>query len=344
LKGGESAATSQAPASPDEGSPSRKSPTGKRRAFKTAAGHAKDSSPPRESSLQASSFQRITTLYDNLKVAQKVKEEKEARRSARVAEKEERRRKMAERIKEERKLQESIKVKRDALRDTRIKSKREQRDMEAQWEEQRNADEKSHRNAARINVMEAKALDARLDKQEEEQDAKERQEGTEAKQESRSLLLQRRKEMLERKRAVVEAIREATMQGRDQSRQTVESRREAVKKAEHAHQDRLRSQREVNRTRFFDKASKTKLEVVKVRNNIKTERELLYQEKAAHAHKERSNDYLVDEEKARVLEENRQRVARVYSGLYANSEQAQFVKGLRKEIDSLTLVDPINLT
>ena len=60
--------------------------------------------------------------------------------------------------------------------------------------------------------------------------------------------------------------------------------------------------------------------------------------KAVHAKKEKGNDYLVGEEKQRVLEENRERVARVYAGLYAKADEAQYLKKLTDEQQSLWLV------
>ena len=52
-----------------------------------------------------------------------------------------------------------------------------QRELEAEWEKVRNARQKEHFETARKRVLEAKALDAKLDAAEEAVDAQERAEG-----------------------------------------------------------------------------------------------------------------------------------------------------------------------
>ena len=62
---------------------------------------------------------------------------------------------------------------------------------------------------------------------------------------------------------------------------------------------------------------------------------------AAGGRLERSNDHLVGEEKARILEEKRQLMARVYSGLYAGANQAKWIQQFTAAHDSLALCDPV---
>ena len=74
-----------------------------------------------------------------------------------------------------------------------------------------------------------------------------------------------------------------------------------------------------------------------MRQNARQERERILRERAEVGRRERKNDFLVGEEKARLLEENRQRAANVYSGLYANSSEARLAEALAKE-HSLQLI------
>ena len=246
----------------EENSAEAPDPRSEKRMFGTMFRAGK--SPERESPIHASTFQRITTMYDNIQLAKSLRNESEARRAAAAAAEEERRQQMAERVMGQRKLKESISQKRELLRQAKMKGKREQRLREAEWETQRVADQRKYERLARVNVKAAKELDARLDKAEAEQDRLERQEATAMKIKTRELLNRRQQEQIAANRAVVEALRTAKMTGRERAQQKLESKREAVEAEARTEQERMRRRREINSRKFFEKASNTKLEVVKV--------------------------------------------------------------------------------
>ena len=155
------------------------------------------STPSRESQLPVGAYAKFTSHYDNAVAAKALRERKAELKAQRLAEEEARRRKVQDKVRAEASQNQKIKQKQDEIKLKNINAKREQRETEAKWEEERVARDRAFAEAGRVRVLEAKALDARLDKQEEEVDAQERKEGKEEKDARLAEAAKLKKQMLE---------------------------------------------------------------------------------------------------------------------------------------------------
>ena len=155
------------------------------------------STPSRESQLPVGAYAKFTAHYDNAVAAKALRERKAELKAQRIREEEKRRQKVKEIVRAEASQNQKIKEKQDAIKLRNINNKREQREVEAKWEEERVARDRAFAEAGRVRVLEAKALDARLDKQEEEVDAQERKEGKEEKEARLAEAAKLKKQMLQ---------------------------------------------------------------------------------------------------------------------------------------------------
>mmetsp|Transcript_63227 Transcript_63227/g.140913 ORF Transcript_63227/g.140913 Transcript_63227/m.140913 type:complete len:337 (-) Transcript_63227:42-1052(-) len=310
-----------------------------KRSFKTFA--AKEAEPSSGSVLRMSTFQRIAAISENLALGQQAREEAAARRAAKAAAAEQHRQKIAERVANDRKLQESIKAKREMVRAANAKMQRQHKQLMAEEDKQGEEAYRLGMSAMREHVIEASKLDARLDNEEEGEAAKRRAEGAASRKATRDLLEQVRLERLAAKRAAVESTRTALSQGRNESKQRLDAWKASVARTEKAEQERIRRQRQDDLTRFLGQAEKTKLGVTKIRESAKAEKQRLLDQKVAAGRLERANDYLVYQEKSRILEDNKKRVAQMYEMNHARADQVELVIQLASEHASLDLVDPV---
>lgn len=191
----------------------------------------------------------------------------------------------------------------------------------AQGEERRRTADAHYHEIARLRVTEASQLDARLDALEEAKDERERQQGAKTRGQLASDHERVRRNLLHEKRASVFAcVRERA--GLVTARSACESiARHAADEVREGlgQQHRLREQREQT---YLAHARAAKTEAEATQRRMRAALHKLLQKRRKLAKRERENNYLVAQERARILESNRREVAAVYSARFASREEA----------------------
>jgi hypothetical protein len=295
------------------------------------------SSPTRESDLPVGAYSRFTVQYDNNLAAKACREEKQLRKGMALAEQQEKIAERARRVQEDRGTIDKIRQLQQQRAESKQAAKREQREMEARWEELRIERQKRFEEQARERVLEFKAMDAKLDKAEAEQDEREREEAKEAK-----LALQEAAEEMRQKReahnqALADRARKekkVRIQKKKAKAKQLAAQREAGRNADLSS---MAAKREANQKKHLEQVAAKKKSVIQIRERARREKEQLQQKKAVSAKAERANDYLVEERKKKDLADKKEKASRVYRERYANGAAADFVKQ-QVETSSLYLV------
>ena len=201
---------------------------------------------------------------------------------------------------------------------------RDMRLQEAAWETYREERQAEFWKVAHERVVEANGLDARLDASEAAQDAKEREEGTRARLAlSDSLHRLRTSGLTQRKQSVSTSRAESVAAVKVASAVPVRANVASATQLKQAKEGAWRRDRDAGEEAYLEQARANRQRALESRRGARAAAAAELKEKQIHAKKERGNDHLVTEEKARILEANRKEVAEVYKQRWATRRAAK---------------------
>ena len=272
----------------------------------------------RDTDVPRASFLRFAVEQENKEIAKQLREQRLQLRQIRIEQErqwlDEGRAASADRQKRQkrlRKLQKEVhKNNRSLVRDLR--------DDLARREQEKEAKTTTFREAARIRVLEASALDARLDAAEEEQDARERKEGTRVRLAVAAAFTRTRAEILAEKRQLVEEVQAARVLPLSARATHFTPERGQTKRDE---AKIWAQQRDANEAEYLANAHANRAKAEAQRRFTQKSMMALLKQRKKNVKHERANDHAVKDEKARILAANRREVAAIYSKRFASKEQ-----------------------
>eukprot|EP00325_Prymnesiales_sp_UTEX-LB-985_P014612 CAMPEP_0174759666 /NCGR_PEP_ID=MMETSP1094-20130205/108385_1 /TAXON_ID=156173 /ORGANISM="Chrysochromulina brevifilum, Strain UTEX LB 985" /LENGTH=331 /DNA_ID=CAMNT_0015965603 /DNA_START=107 /DNA_END=1102 /DNA_ORIENTATION=- len=274
--------------------------------------------PQRESTLQNSTFMRWQVGEENRKKADEHRKEQERLKAEKDALDAKRREHAAKLKADALALRENNRAIKEAQQQNSQAIGREQRAKEAEWQEKREANAQNAHAQGRKLVEATKERQKRMDKAEANQDKVEREEGQRMDRALEQAFKAEKQEILEAKRAKVAAVKKDTDPSQiEKSLQWAAQKRTGSAQDKRKQQAMLKSSRRKNKEGHLMKAKAIKGDVNQIRSNAKAVAEQIRQKKSVSAGKERANDYLVEQEKLRVLAEKREEHAKVYEKRFA---------------------------
>ena len=156
------------------------------------------------------------------------------------------------------------------------------------------------------------------------QDKVEREEGTRDRKAVEAAFRKEREETLAEKRAQVAKVKKMTDQSVvEEALAWAAQKREQAAAARREQRAALVDARKRGKDEFVSMAQGVKGQVNAMKENVKAVHGQVLKQKKDHAAKERDNDYLVQQEKIRVLASKKQQHQNVYHKKYAPVEMAQ---------------------
>jgi len=210
-----------------------------------------------------------------------------------------------------------------AERQQKLQKANHLRKREADWKAEAERRKQKFENEAYKRVQDENEQWKRMNANEAAQDKLEREEGTRDRKAVEAAYRAEREETLAAKREQVAKVKKET----DQS-VVEEALAWAAQKREAAAEDRRKQRAELQDARrqkkqgHVEMAKGVKGQVNQMKENARSVQGSLLQQKKAHAAKERDNDYLVQQEKVRVLASKKQQHQTVYQKKYAPTDMA----------------------
>jgi hypothetical protein len=168
----------------------------------------------------------------------------------------------------------------------------------------------------------ANGLDARLDAAEERQDEKERQEGRRMREAlAKALETLRTTGLRDRKKRCAD-IRKESATALQQANEAPRSAAAVLGEQKRQHAMNLLSRRQRNEAEYLQRARANKERAKEARNNARANTDAMLSARRRDANREKANDVLVTEAKAKILEANRREVAEVYRSRFAAPKAA----------------------
>ena len=275
----------------------------------------------RETPLPQSAYLRFRVAEDNHALAELARAEREAL----LLLKEERsashealgRERVQERIDSKKR---SRKLRKELVRE-RAKTVRALRDAEKSAEQLLTERESKYYEEMRKRVLEASALDAKLDASEEKDQESARKAGTQRKQEVARQIAETRQHQFQRRRGIVQEIRgEAEKASAEHEALIVTARQRGEVKREEAKEWSL--ERNKRDETYIEKAKANRERARATRERARAAMAEHLEMRKKSAAKERANDQLVTDEKARILAANRKEVANIYKARFATRNAA----------------------
>jgi len=283
--------------------------------------------PPRDSTIPKTTLAKLKVGEELLLHADEARQEKEDRRRVREAQMSERLARAQTKREEAKARQERCRAAREKERQRKVDLVRSVRADEDAWEaeRQRNQQQLFDEARERVNVAAGpyKNLDARLDAQEEATDMQEREDGSRMKMELRRALDDMRNLTMQTKKAGADSQRDRRSRALERA-----AKQQALLKRLAADEKRAEAkawlmERRHNETMHLSKAQNFKAQVADSRVNARNAQQGLLHLKKVEAAKERANDVLVDQEKARILASNKELVAYTYRSKFASNKEAE---------------------
>jgi len=296
-------------------------------------------SPDRGSSLPVGSMSRLLTQIDNRSEADAIRKDREERQRLKAEADEARARAIAAHKQAEKERLEQAKAPRAVMERQKRDAKRQQRELEAIWENERNERDRTYFEQSREKVLHDKAMDAKMDKAEAAVDEAERiLHATEKKELQKKFATERSNGMAVRRKQAEER-RQATIAQQELKRQQAEARRREV--AERAKQLALANatSKQENEARHRQHVQQKTLGISTGRHRVKAAKQAVLEERRAGARKERSNDHLVEEEKQRVLAQKRAVREQVYKRSFATARDAKKLEATLNSDSSFYLLN-----
>ena len=222
------------------------------------------------------------------------------------------------------------KARREATRLARTSCKTAKQDIgrsirlaEEHWQKLREQEKRRFQEEMRERVILASGLDARLDAAEAAQDKSEQEEGTRMRLSLAAALLEKNATWLKERKKRVAAARTETATALQLAAE--QPSKEAAKVAEakkSASAGWMSARKQANEDEYLAKARANRLAAQETRAAAKASAEQVLLERKRDASKERGNDHLVTEAKARILEEKRREAAEIYKNRFATRRAA----------------------
>ena len=283
--------------------------------------------PVRESTIPKTTLARLKVGEELLLHADEARQEKEDRRRVREAQMSERLARAQTRREEAKQRQERCRAAREKEHQRKLDLARSVKADEDHWEQQRQRMTQQLHDEARSRVELAagpyKNLDARLDAQEAEADQLEREDGTRMRNELKSAIESTRMLMLSEKKAGAESQRDRRTRALERA-----AKQQALLKRLAADEKRAEAkawlmERRHNESQHLQKAQQFRSNVAESRERTRRVQAQTLNNRKMAAMKERANDVLVDQEKARILASNKELVAYTYRSKFASSKEAE---------------------
>lgn len=284
--------------------------------------------PERASNIPMGAVNRYLVNEHNRSRADVARQEKEER-DALKAELDAKRKGWTQKIKQE--AAERVaneKAVREAARNRKLNVGRETREKEAAWKaeaEQRRSREWA---IAQKRVQDENEQWKRMNANEAAQDKLERDEGTRDRKAVEAAFKLEKEQTLAKKRAQVAAIKKSTDPAvvEEALSWAAQKREAAAEKRRKDKQDLLDARRAVKEG-HMNMAKDVRGHVMAVRENARAISSQILAKKKEEARKERDNDYLVQQEKMRMLANKKQQHQSIYSKKFATAEVAQSYAG-----------------
>jgi len=282
--------------------------------------------PPRDSTIPKTTLAKLKVGEELLLHADEARQEKEDRRRVREAQMQEQLARAQMRREESKQRQERCRAAREKEHLRKAEIVRAVRAEEDAWETDREQQQQLLWDEARGRVEAAaggySSLDARLDAQEEAVDKGERAEGTRMRLEMKKIITETRNITLNDKKFGAESSRERRTRALERA-----AKQQALLKRLAADEKRAEAkawllERRHNESLHLEKAANFKMSVHECRANARTAQEMATAARKREAMKERANDVLVDQEKARILAANKELVAYTYRSKFASHKEA----------------------
>ena len=280
--------------------------------------------PERSSTVPMGSVSRFMMGEENRSradAARKEKEERDALKAELLAQRNEHAAQIKQQAEDRRKAEMAA---REAAKQSRLDGARVLREREAKWKAQAAKKREKDWEIAQKRVQDENEQWKRMSKNEAAQDKLEREEGTRDRKAVEAAYKAEREETLAEKREQVAKVKRET----DQS-VVVEAlawaaqKREAAAEARRKQKEELVAARRQNKDDFIAGAHGVKGQVNAMKQNARDVQGQMHKQKKEHAAKERDNDYLVQQEKIRVLASKKQQHQAVYGKKYASQEMAE---------------------
>ena len=156
------------------------------------------------------------------------------------------------------------------------------------------------------------------------QDKLEREEGTRDRKAVEAAYRKEREETLAAKREQVKKVKQQTDQSVvEEALAWAAQKREQAAAARRQQRAELQEAKRKGKESFVNRAQGVKGQVNAMKEHAREVQGSVLKEKKAHAAKERDNDYLVQQEKIRVLASKKQQHQNVYGKKYAPAEMAE---------------------
>ena len=283
--------------------------------------------PPRDSTIPKTTLAKLKVGEELLLHADEARQEREDRRRVKEAQLSERMARASARREEAKQRQERCRQAREKEHQRKVEIVRAVRADEDSWERERQTQQAALYEAARQRVETAagpyKNLDARLDAQEEATDKVEREEATRERVRLHQAISDMREFNLANKRAGAVSSRERRSKALEKA-----AKQQALLKRLSADEKRAEAKawflaRQQNEDMHLHKARTFKSHVANTRENARMASAAILTNKKLEAMKERANDVLVEQEKARILANNKELVAYTYRSKFASAREAE---------------------
>lgn len=280
--------------------------------------------PARESAIPLGAVSRFLVGEENrgrADAARKEKEERDRIKAELAAKREAHGEKLKLEAKERR---EKERQQREALKNKRQEDGRHMREKEAEWKAEAAKRLQKEWDLGQKRVQEENERFKNMDKAEAAQDKLEREEGTRSRKEIEAAFKKERAENLEENRQKVAKVKRETDPALlDASKAwAAEKRTGGAANLRKQKQDLVEGRKRVKES-HLEKAAAIKGDVNAMKANAKNVQQGVLDQKKQHAAKERDNDYLVQQEKIRVLASKKQQHQAVYGKKFADGNLAQ---------------------
>ena len=280
--------------------------------------------PERPSTVPMGAVGRFLVGEQNRSRADAARKEKEER-DALKAELDAKRTGYAQRIKQEAaERNANEKAVREAARQRKLNAGREMREKEAAWKAEAEKRRQNEWAIAQKRVQDENEQWKRMNANEAAQDKLERDEGTRDRKAVEAAFKLEKEQTLAKKRAQVAAIKKSTDPAIvEEALSWAAQKREAAAEKRRREKEDLIAARRAVKDGHMNMAKDVRGQVIAIRENARAVASQVLAKKKEDARKERDNDYLVQQEKMRMLASKKQQHQSVYSKKYAAAEVAQ---------------------
>jgi hypothetical protein len=198
------------------------------------------------------------------------------------------------------------------------------RQREAKWKAEADKNKQQQWDKAYKRVQDENEQWKRMNASEAAQDKLEREEGTRERKAVDAAFRAEREQTLQAKREQVARVKKSTDQAIvEEALAWAANKRETAAEARRKQRAELQEKRSQGKESFVAMAHSVKGQVNAMKENARAVQNNVLQKKKEHAAKERDNDYLVQQEKIRVLASKKMQHQNVYGKKYAPSAMAE---------------------